>query len=187
MKRQIAAQLNVDPYTDNLVLQQRLDSVARASFAGGFVVEAGMLAITGGAGIAVGAANASADLSSMLRDNDPLALSSINRKKLISLGISEAGAKAFVEHPNITPTQQTQITMQLDLLGPVGGNETFLNMVMKTRDSADASFFLSTVTMMVVYHQHVSPVKQVIDLYGLPAIHAANNALVIPLSVDYGS
>ena len=39
---------------------------------------------------------------------------------------------------------------------------------------------------MEVYHTKVSPVQQVLNLHGLPAIHAANNALVVPLSLDYG-
>jgi len=39
---------------------------------------------------------------------------------------------------------------------------------------------------MELYHSKVSPVKQILNLHGLPAIHAANDALVVPLSVDYG-
>ena len=186
-KRQIAHQLQVDPYSDNPVLQQRLDDVARASFAGGLIVKAGMLAVGGGAGAALGAVNTSAELSGMIRDNDPIALSALNRQKLIELGVSTAGAKAFVEHPYITPSQQTQITAQLARLGRVEGNEEFLNMTLATGSAADAEFFSDTATMMVVYHEKVSPVKRILNLYGLPAIHAQNNALVIPLAVDYGS
>lgn len=186
-KRQLAAQVQVDPYSDNPVLQQRLDDVARASFAGGFIVKAGMLAIPGGAGAAIGAVNTSADLTSLLRDNDPLALSALNRDKLISLGVGEAAAKAFVEHPILTPSQQTEITMQLAQLGKVEGNEAFLAMTLETSNAVDAAFFVSTAAMMAVYHEKVSPVTRILNIHGIPAILARNNALVFPLSLDYGS
>lgn len=191
-KREIAAHLEVDPYSDNHVLQQRLDDMAKASFAGGFAVRAGTFALSAGAGVGVatvaGTASLASDVSKMVRDNDPVGLSLINRGILTEqLGISEAGAEAFLEHPHITPSQQTIITQYLARLGKVGGNEDFLTMVCSSKDVPDVEFFVGTAKIMADYHEQVSPVKRVLDLYGLPAIHVMTNALVIPLAVDYGS
>ena len=190
-KREIAAYLNVDPYSANPILQHHLDDMAKASFAGGFLVKAGTFALSAGAEVGVatvaGVAAISADITNLIRDNDPIALSGINRKKLEALGLDEVTVSAFLEHPRITPTQQTLITAHLSRLGAVGGTENFLKMVQSSEDTADVIFFMETVQMMAVYHDNVSPVKQILDLYGLPAVHAVNGALVIPLAVDYGS
>ena len=40
---------------------------------------------------------------------------------------------------------------------------------------------------MALYHEKVSPVRQILDLQGLPAILAENQTLVLPLAVDYAS
>ena len=190
-KREIAGQLSVDPYTDNAILQQRLGDMAKASFAGGFAVRAGTFALSAGAnsGLASVAGNASftADLENMVRDNDPLSLSAINREKLMELGVGEAAASAFVEHPIVTPSQQTAITLNLARLGRVEGIVDFLKMMHASRDAADVGFFLGTVKLMASYHEQVSPVKRILNLNDLPVLHAENKALVIPLAVDYGS
>lgn len=190
-KRGIAAHLQVDPYTDNQLLQQRLEEVAKASFAGGFAVSAGTFALSAGAGVGAagvaGAASMSSDVANMIRDNSPLDLSDMNRDVLLALGVNEPLAAAFVEHPGITPTGQTVITQHLKRLGKVAGMDDFLKMVMESKDSTDVLFFQRTAEMMVTYHETVSPVKRILNLYTLPAIHAQNNALVLPLAIDYGS
>ena len=102
------------------------------------------------------------------------------------MGISPGTMKAFLEHPRISPTNQTIITTKLRALGQAGGREDFLKMVLTSQDTTDILFFQRITGLMATYHQRVSPVKQVLNLYGLPAIHAQNDVLVVPLSVDYG-
>jgi hypothetical protein len=190
-KRAIAAELRVDPYTDNAILQQRLDDMAKATFAGGFVVQAGTFALSAGADVGVatvaGVASITSDVANLIRDNSPVALSALNRETLLSLGVNQTAASAFVEHPNVTPYQQTMITAYLTRLGRVEGIEDFLTMMHPSKNPADVEFFVRTAELMVVYHEEVSPVVRVLNLFGLPAIHAENKVLVNPLAVDYGS
>ena len=188
-KREIAGHLQVDPYSENLVLQRKLDDMARASFAGGFLVKAGTFALSSGvdAANAVRAINLTSNIAASVYQNDPTSLSLINRETLTRLGVSEVGASAFLEHPNITPSQQTELTGNLARLGPVPGIEDYLKMVATSRDAADVAYFVNSLSMMASYHEKISPGKRVLNLFGLPALHAENNALVIPLAVDYGS
>ncbi|MFT5904472.1 MAG: hypothetical protein ACI9E1_000046, partial [Cryomorphaceae bacterium] len=86
-----------------------------------------------------------------------------------------------------TPSQQTELTRNLARLGPVPGIEDYLKMVATSRDAAEVAYFVNSISMMASYHEKISPGKRVLSLFGLPAIHAENNALVIPLAVDYGS
>ena len=67
------------------------------------------------------------------------------------------------------------------------GIEDFLTMMHPSKNPADVEFFVRTAELMVVYHEEVSPVVRVLNLFGLPAIHAENKVLVVPLAVDYGS
>jgi hypothetical protein len=185
-KREIAYRLKVDPYTDNPVLQKHLDDMAWASFGGGFVIRAGTFAVGGATGAVVGGLSTIDDVAKAIRDNTPADLSAMNRAALDKMGISEATTKAFVEHPAISPSMQTIITTRLGKLGEAGGREDFLKMVITSRNATDVHFFQRVAEMMEVYHVKVSPVRQVLNLYGLPAIHATNDALVVPISVDYG-
>jgi hypothetical protein len=188
-KRDIAKHLNVDPYTDNQILQGQLDEMAKASFAGGFVIKAGTFALSAGAGM--GAASWAGNLaladqvSDMIHDKSPLDLSQINRETLMALGVSEQVAVTFVEHPNISPTQQTTIAVSLKALGPVGGIEEFIKMTQPCQSSADAQFFSQCASLIAEHHTTRSPLKRVLNLYGLPSVHDSNNDLVIPLAVDY--
>ena len=185
-KREIAYDLQVDPYTDNPILQQRLDDMAWASFGGGFVVRLGTFAIGGAAGTLVGGLSTADDIAKSVRDNSPADLSGINRASLEGIGVSDATINAFLAHSAISPTNQTIITTKLNNLKQAQGREDFLKMAIASKDSTDVLFFQRILEMMELYHSKVSPVKQILNLHGLPAIHAANDALVVPLSVDYG-
>ncbi len=190
-KREIAGYLQIDPYTDNEVLQKKLDDISRASFAGGFAVQAGTFALGAGADVGVaqvaGAASFTSDIAKTIYSNDPTTLSLLNREILEKLGVSAEGASKFLEHPAITPSQQTELTGHLQRLGPVAGIEDYLVMTRTSEEPADVVFFVQSAMMMADYAQKVSPGKRVLNLYGLPAIHCENNFLVIPLAIDYGS
>ena len=190
-KREIAGHLQVDPYSENQVLQQKLDDMARASFAGGFLVQASTFALSSGADLGVakaaGAVSFTSKVANSVYQNDPTSLSLLNRETLRKLGVSEPVASAFLEHPNITPSQQTELTGNLARLGGVPGMEDYLKMVATSQDAADVAYFVNSLSMMASYHEKVSPGKRILNLFGLPALHAENDELVIPLAVDYGS
>jgi hypothetical protein len=60
-------------------------------------------------------------------------------------------------------------------------------MVNQSQSTAEVLFFLRSVEMMTVYNTKVSPVRRILDLKGHPAFHAQDNALVLPLGVEYAS
>ena len=190
-KREIAGYLKIDPYSGNQVLQKKLNDMARASFAGGFLVKAGTFALSSGADVGVakvaGAVNLTSNIANIVYQNDSNSLSLLNRETLRKLGVSEPVASAFLGHPNITPSQQTDLTRNLARLGPVPGIEDYLKMVGTSQDAADVAYFVNSLSMMASYHEKISPGKRVLNLFGLPAMHCQDNKLVIPLAVDYGS
>ncbi len=190
-KRKIAGELQVDPYSENQVLQTKLDDLARASFAGGFVVKAGTFALGTGANIgfakAVGTVNLNAEIAENVYQNDPTTLSLLNREILLELGLGEVPTDTFLKHPKITPAQQTILTKYLQRFGSVPGIEDYLKMVESSQDTAEVVYFIHCLSMMADYHEATSPAKRILNLFGLPALHCENGTLLIPLAVDYGS
>jgi hypothetical protein len=185
-KREIAYELKVDPYTDNPTLQQHLDDMAWASFGGGFVVRVGTFAVGGAAGGVVSGLSTADDIAKSIRDNSPNDLSGANRTLLEEMGIDPATIDAFLQHEAISPTNQTIITRKLHDIRPAAGCTEFLKMLNSSQNTTEVLFFQRIILMVVNYHSEISPVKQILNLNGLPALHLSNNSLVVPLSVDYG-
>lgn len=186
-KRKLAWDLKVDPYTTNQALQKKLDDVAWATFAGEFGLKLGMLAIPGGAGTAITGVSTSSTIAESIRDNSPTDLSAKNRETLTSMRMSEHMVNAFLESPDISPTQQTIIVGNLSKLTNTEGRESYLRMCLSARTEADAIFFQRISQLMLAYHTKKSPLVSIFNLYGLPAAYANDQTLIIPLELDYGS
>jgi hypothetical protein len=95
VKRQIALDLGVDPYSANPDFQAALNQVAWPAYAGGLTVNLGLAVATSGlgtAGLALSAVNWSGDLNQILRESSPQDLRLMNLGKLLDMGISRADA-----------------------------------------------------------------------------------------------
>ena len=67
-QRQLAIELDVDPYTDFAPLQNRLQEMARVITGGKLTVKAGLAAVTGGVGMGISAASSIEGAKDTLRD-----------------------------------------------------------------------------------------------------------------------
>ena len=70
-KREYAYQLGVDAYTDNRKLQDRLNEIAWAGYAGGLTWAAAMAAVPGGAGLAITVSGTHTLLNEVFRTTHP--------------------------------------------------------------------------------------------------------------------
>jgi len=186
-KRRICWELKVDPYTTNQALQKKLDDLAWATFAGSFTIRLGMMAIPGGAGTAISGVSTSSSIAESIRDNTPSDLSAKNRELLTAMGIHENLVIAFIDSPNLSPTQQTVIVQKLSKIKNAQGKEAFVSMCLSARSEADAIFFQRIVQLIQLYGQNKSPIVTIFNLYGLPAAYTQDQTLIIPLELDYGS
>jgi len=186
-KRKICWDLKVDPYTTNQALQEKLDDLAWATFAGSFTVRLGMLAIPGGAGTVISGVSTSSTIAESIRDNSPADLSAINRELLTSMGVGEQLIEAFIGSKDLSPTQQTIIARKLSEIQRAQGRDAFLSMCLSARSEADGIFFARIAQLMQAYHTKKSPLVSIFNLYGLPAAYTQDQTLIIPLELDYGS
>ncbi|MDG2124835.1 MAG: hypothetical protein P8J87_14115 [Verrucomicrobiales bacterium] len=186
MKRKLAADFKVDPYSDNVILQKNLESVAWAAFAGDFLIRAGTAAMSGGLGAVVSGASTSANLQGMLRDKSALDLQVSNRGLLAEQGFPVDSAERFLTNRAISPTHQTVIVHQLARLGRIPGRDEFLLLASSSQDEADALFFQRVLQLTAQYGAQVSKVEGLLTVRGMIALRAADGSLVLPLPLDYG-
>ena len=89
-KRGYAQEFEVDPYSTNEPLQDRMKDLSWASFAGGMTTAVATSFIPGTAGLVVAATSFSNDMNQLVYDNNPPKLKSINREKLEAMEKAEA-------------------------------------------------------------------------------------------------
>ncbi len=102
-QRQLAFELNVDPYTDFAPLQDRLQQMARAMTGGSLTVRAGLAAVTGGIGMGISAATSLEGAKEALRDKTAAQVIAEVRATFTSLGVPEDTISRLVENKNYTP------------------------------------------------------------------------------------
>jgi hypothetical protein len=84
-RRELAAKLGVDPYTDFEPLAHRMQKLSEAAAAGGLVVSGALMAIPGAVGIVVSNVATGGKVADMMRDYSAAQLMDINRQKLAAM------------------------------------------------------------------------------------------------------
>ena len=102
-QRELAVELDVDPYTDFPPLAQRLKEMADALAAGGLPVKAGLSLVPGGVGIAVSSVATVNSAKDTLRDKTAAQVIAEVRVTLASLDVPAQTTTRLVENRNFTP------------------------------------------------------------------------------------
>ncbi len=102
-QRQLAVELDVDPYTDFPPLAERLKQMAGAMAGGGLPVRAGLALVPGGAGIAVSSVTSMDTAKDSLRSKSAAQVIAEAKSTLASLGIPSESIDRLVENRNYTP------------------------------------------------------------------------------------
>jgi hypothetical protein len=116
-QRQLAVELDVDPYTDFPPLAQRLKEMAGVMAGGGLPVRAGLALVPGGVGIAVSSVATVSSAKDTLRDKTAAQVIAEVRATLLSLGVPEETANRLVENRNFTPADLLIMARALKQLG----------------------------------------------------------------------
>jgi len=154
-KRDIAAQLGVDPYSGNKVLQKELNSVAWARTVGDWTFSVAMLP-AGAAGSVVSNVRLTNSIKNVLQQEPPARLRIINNEKLEKMGIPEDLRKRFLDSLAFTPRQTTTIAANLELLEGVAGRDAFLTLALAAEDEVQANIYMTMAQMLRGYHETVA-------------------------------
>jgi hypothetical protein len=180
-KRQLAAELGVDPYTDFKPLSDKLDEVATTIALGGLAPKAAFSAIGGGAGAALSYSSSAEGVRALIRDKTPAQLVELNRQRLRAMGVSDRTVQTFLENDFYTPADQTRLADALTRLGQVKNRAVFVDRAAGAH-SRDLAFFLVRRAEMIAGYQRSSGgmITQFVSANGFPVnILADGRALII--------
>jgi hypothetical protein len=187
MKRNIAFQFGVDPYSSNPALQDELNELAWIAFTADLAPQIGYVFMPGGAilWMTFSATRWTSYLDEQVRDNSASDLRAMDRDKLLKMGISEDDIHRFFLNALYSPRHQTIITNALDDLTGVDGREAFLAVAEEAISEELVLFYQHVAEMMRGYHLNIGAVDRLLVLPRVPALYTKNRTLVVMLPVDY--
>lgn len=154
-KRKLAADLGVDPYTDNPQLQEALNTVANHKNAGAITAKLASMAVGGGTGVAIRAAQMNKKLQAKLRDNSAPELQKANRAAMLKLGCPQAMVDSFLELGGYTATRTTGITDAMADLAGVRNLPQYLSSIGPASAPEVSLYHQQQIEMAANYHNTV--------------------------------
>jgi hypothetical protein len=183
-KREYAYEFGVDAYSPNPVLQQELDKITEAGFAGGLSATVMKAMIPGGAGLLLSVTGSTQLLNDMIAKTPPTELRRLNREKLEKMGMDSSLIDLFIGKSIFTPRDQTLFIAALEDMKDTKNRSELLKFALST-DSEDLAAFRTRVAIMyAVYSRSVAPIKSFIP-FGEFACGATEDTLVFIVPVDH--
>jgi hypothetical protein len=182
-RRELAAKLGVDPYTDYAPLQARLQKLSQAAAAGGLVVSGAMMAIPGAVGIVVSNVGTSGRVKDSLRDRTAAQLMDMNREKMMAMGLDRGAADALLQNRAYSPLDMTSMVSSLEVV-PVPGRAEFLRRAISV-NRRDAAVFNRRYTEMVAdFHIKTKSVVSFVSAGDFPFNQTAGGVAIGIWPVD---
>jgi hypothetical protein len=182
-KLDTAKQLGVDPYSDNTRLQEEMDKVTWAFFAGGLPLRIG--AAVASAGVTLTATNmvgvpeetyALTQAELALRDS----------RSLQAMGLKEGDIKDFQIQPTLSTTRRHRIVKSLEALPSAAGRGRVILLANSCENTGQADFLVSALSMLAQRQQSGAADYKQLQVYGrLPAAITATGTLEVPAPVDH--
>ena len=184
VKRDYAYELDVDVYSDNEKLQEQLNQISWAGYGGSMTWSAAMMAVPGGAGIAVSVVGTNRLLNTIFRDTPPVELRRMNGEKLAAMDVHPEIADAFLSNSVFSPRQQTLLVHALDEMKGVANRAAFVGFAATTQRASIAFFRQRQAEMYAGYHKSVGPLSDFVSLGELTAARTTDG-LVFCAPLDH--
>jgi hypothetical protein len=183
-KLECARQLGIDPYTDNARLQEEMEKVTWAFFAGGLPLKIGVSVASSGASRAISAT----EFVGLPDDLYRLTASELDyqdRQTLKNLGISPERIDALFANPHLTLSLRHRMVGMIASLSGSGRGDLVALMV--ECDSNWRGHFLADIFQLLQIRQQSQPYVSY-GVYGRLAVALTNDGVLeIPAPVDYVS
>jgi len=184
-KRQYAFQFGVDVYSENQKLQDMLNRISWAGYAGSLTWSAAMAAVPGGAGIAMTVVGSNKLLNQVFQNTPPVELRKMNSEKLNAMGVNPEITDAFINNSIFSPREQTLLVHALGEMNGVADRGALVRLSLSSQNSTVALFRQRQAQMYAGYNKSVAPLESFISLGQFSASRTNNGALVFNLPVDY--
>jgi len=184
-KREYAADFKVDVYSDNAVLQKRLDEISWNGYVGGLSVGALLALVPGGAGLIVSASQSAELLNDVMRTESPADLRARNQAALVKLGVHPDLAEVFIENPRYTPRQQTIFSAALAQLPGTANPGVIVKLAAGAQDRDIAFFRQRQAQMYSSYHRKVARIARFEQVGRFVVARDAAARLVVCIPADF--
>ena len=187
LKRKIAFQFGVDPYSSNAALQDELNELTWVAFSADLAPQIGYIFMPASAimWMTFSATRWTSYLDEQVRDKSPTDLRAMDREKLLKMGIREEDIHQFFLNGHYSPRHSLIITAALDELTGVDDRHAFLAVAEEANSEELVLFYQHVAEMMRGYYVHIGAVDRLLALPRLPALYTKNKTLVVMLPVDY--
>jgi hypothetical protein len=179
VRRQLAHELHVDPYSSDPILTKKLNHVAWVMFSARMTVSAAMMAVPGS--MIITAVTVTNDLVYQTPRADLIILV---QKKLKSFGLSEEEIVAFTTNTAIPLSLQVTAVKDLEALGNIPGRRAAAVDIGNMMTEYQARFLVTSLHMLVQWGQQTSPISR-IYVPGVLIARDQNRHTILPAPVDY--
>jgi hypothetical protein len=167
------------------VLQDELNTLAWADYAGGITISIATLPLGGPAKVVYSSSNAVRLLNDAIALTPPSELKKQNREKLSKLKIDPDLTSLFINNTNFSPRQQTYIVAAMEALSEAKNREVALMVALQVKDS-DMAMAIATINMMFAgYNKNVAKIKEIDSAMRIMGGRDANGNKVLLIPVDY--
>ena len=184
-KRDYAYHFGVDVYSDNKVLQERLDEITWAGYGGSMTLSVALAAVPGGAGAAVSVVTTTRFLNDVFRTTPPVDLRRMNGDKLQAMDVHPEIADAYLNNGAFSPREQTLLVHALDAMPGVDNRAAFIRVATTTPNRQMAFFRERQAEMYAGYHTAVAALSSFVSLGDVAAARTGSGALVVCVPLDY--
>ena len=137
-KRNIAAQLGLDPYSSNPRVHDFLNTLAHARASGRSSAGTVSISLPRGIETPVRGGRVQAEIRSLLARNTLAELATANGQTLGGMSIDANLVSAFLAHPHFSPSHRTSITQHLATLTSVANRGALLKAALRAKSETDA-------------------------------------------------
>jgi hypothetical protein len=184
-KRDIGYKFGVDVYSHNKILQDELNELSGASGTGTLVMSGLLMAVPGGAGIAVSVTGSSELMNNVMRDKAPADLRKMNREILGTMGVGTDISDVFIANGIYTPREQTVLVGALKDMGNTNNRAEFIKFATLT-DNEDLAFFRERQAQMyAAYNRSVQPIASFISISGIAIGRTTDGKIVLNAPLDH--
>jgi hypothetical protein len=182
-KLDTAKQLGVDPYSDNVRLQEEMDKVTWAFFAGGLPLRVG--AAVASAGVAVAATN----MVGIPEDTYALTQSELalrDGRSLAAMGVTDEDIKTFQLHGPLSTTRRHRIVLALEALPNANGRGRMILQANACNTPEQADFLIAALAILAERQRSGAANYGSLEVLGrLPGGINAKGGLEVPAPVDH--
>lgn len=178
-ERQWAAELKIDPYTNNLKLRNAISKMAIVEFIGGLPVDFALPPISSAA---LGVLE---EIGTNLYTKDAAQLELDNRACLLEVGIAQAKIESYITSLYSTPSSQTVACAALRRLKDVEQLELLVDRLIASKSFEETSFSVAIISMLAWHHGAVTPLSRIASDGTLPYGISSDAGVVVMFPADH--